>query len=221
MAVLLPKTLRKEAGIESDTGSRFPLRAKEWWSSLPCKIAPKKDSRHLSAQKSASQRTPEYKTTAEGETPADDLIKPGKEARLPWVPFSLIPMRSFTGLISAPISRRSFKIAGSISSKQEFYLRTCFFLKDVYFPLCSHYTDEVTARRSIALIALEVFDLVDLSGLLVFGCPSTQIDDYEDGLIRAAAEALRLMRSSPTTKAFRNSSIPSLTARSLYRKISD
>ncbi len=94
-------------------------------------------------------------------------------------------------------------------------------LKDVYFALCSHYTDEVTARRSIALIA-EVFDLVDLSGLLVWDAIDSDEPDYEDGLIRAAAEALQVDAIiTYDKKAFRNSSIPSLTAQEAYRKISD
>ena len=66
-------------------------------------------------------------------------------------------------------------------------------LKDVYFALCSHYTDEATARRSIALIA-EVFDLVDL------GMPSTQMNPTMRMVLSAQPpKRSMLMRSSPTT----------------------
>ena len=92
-------------------------------------------------------------------------------------------------------------------------------MKDVYFALCSHYTDEATARRSIALIA-EVFDLVDLSGLLVWDAIDSDEPDYEDGLIRAAAEALHVDAIiTYDRKAFRNSPIPKLTAQEAIQKL--
>lgn len=92
-------------------------------------------------------------------------------------------------------------------------------LKDVYFALCSHYTDEATARRSIALIA-EVFDLVDLSGLLVWDAIDSDEPDYEDGLIRAAAKALQVDAIiTYDRKAFRNSPIPKLTAQEAMEEL--
>lgn len=85
-------------------------------------------------------------------------------------------------------------------------------LDDVYYALHSHYTDEANARASVREIA-EVFDLVDLTDLLVFDALDSNEPDYEDGIIRAAAEALQVKAIiSYDKKAFRGSSIPRLSA---------
>ena len=86
-------------------------------------------------------------------------------------------------------------------------------LNDIYYALCRHYMPEEDARASIREIA-EVFDLVDLTGLLVFNALDSSEPDYEDGLIRSAAEALQVDAIiSYDKKAFRDSVVPSLTAK--------
>lgn len=92
-------------------------------------------------------------------------------------------------------------------------------LSDTYYTLHSKYTTEEVARSSIQLIA-ETFDLVDLTGLFVFEAIDSNEPDYEDGLIRAAAEALEVDAIiSYDKKAFRNSPIPKLTAQEAIRKL--
>lgn len=86
-------------------------------------------------------------------------------------------------------------------------------LDDVYYALCRHYMDEANARASIRDIA-EVFDLVDLTGILVFSALDSDEPDYEDGLIRAAAEALQVDAViSYDKKAFKSTLIPKQTAK--------
>lgn len=85
-------------------------------------------------------------------------------------------------------------------------------LNEIYYALHRHYMTEADARDSIREIA-EVFDLVDLTGLLVFDALDSDEPDYEDGLVRAAAEALQVDAIvSYDKKAFRGSVIPALTA---------
>lgn len=85
-------------------------------------------------------------------------------------------------------------------------------LNEIYYALNSHYMGEEDARASIRDIA-ETFDLVDLTGLLVFSALDSNEPDYEDGLIRCAAEALQVGAIvSYDKKAFRSSFIPKLTA---------
>lgn len=85
-------------------------------------------------------------------------------------------------------------------------------LNDVYYILRKHYTNEEDARESVRDIA-EVFDLVDLTGLIVFDALDSSEPDYEDGLIRAAAEALQVDAIvSYDKQAFKESPIPAITA---------
>lgn len=85
-------------------------------------------------------------------------------------------------------------------------------LNEIYYALYRHYMSEEDARASIREIA-EVFDLVDLTGLLVYSALDSNEADYEDGLIRAAAEALQVDAVvSYDKKAFKGSYIPRKTA---------
>lgn len=85
-------------------------------------------------------------------------------------------------------------------------------LNEIYYALHRHYMDEEGARDSIRAIA-EVFDLIDLTGVLVFQALASDEPDYEDGLIRATAEALQVDAIISYDKAaFKNSIIPALTA---------
>ena len=85
-------------------------------------------------------------------------------------------------------------------------------LSDVYYILHSQYTTEEVARNSVQFIA-ETFDLVDLTGIFVFEAIDSNEPDYEDGLIRAVAEAIEVDAIiSYDKKAFRNSFIPRMTA---------
>ena len=92
-------------------------------------------------------------------------------------------------------------------------------MSDTYYTLHSKYTTEEIARSSIQLIA-ETFDLVDLTGLFVFTAIDSNEPDYEDGLIRAAAETLEVDAIiTYDKKAFRNSPIPKLTAQEALEEL--
>lgn len=86
-------------------------------------------------------------------------------------------------------------------------------LNEIYYALHTHCMDEKDARESIRFIA-EVFDLVDLTGPLVFEALRSSEPDYEDGLVRAAAEALQVDAIvTYDKKAFADSPIPQMTAK--------
>lgn len=84
-------------------------------------------------------------------------------------------------------------------------------LNEIYYALHSHYMSEADARDSIRDIA-GLFDLVDLTGPLVHASLDSDDPDYEDGLIRAAAEFLQVDAIITYDRsAFRSSFIPKLT----------
>lgn len=86
-------------------------------------------------------------------------------------------------------------------------------LNEVYYALHRHYMSEASARESIRDIA-ETFDLVDLTGLFVMEAIDSIEPDYEDGLIRVAAEQLQVDAIISYDKtAFTSSFIPKMTAR--------
>lgn len=92
-------------------------------------------------------------------------------------------------------------------------------LNEVYYVLHRHYMTEAKARESIREIA-EVFDLVDLTGPFVFGSIDSNEPDYEDGLIRVAAEALQADAIITYDQAaFKNSFIPKMTAAEAFEKL--
>ena len=85
-------------------------------------------------------------------------------------------------------------------------------LNDVYCVLRRQYTSELSARDAVRNIA-EVFDLVDLTGTFVFESLDSTEPDYEDGLIRAASEALQVdALITYDHAAFLGSFIPKMTA---------
>lgn len=85
-------------------------------------------------------------------------------------------------------------------------------LNEIYYALHAHYMGESDARESIRDI-FEVFDLVDLTGPLVATALDSNEPDYEDGLVRAAAEALQVdLIITYDKKAFANSFVPKATA---------
>ena len=103
-------------------------------------------------------------------------------------------------------------LQGVLSGRGSAYALTSS-LNEVYYVLRRQYMSEEDARESIREIA-EVFDLVDLTGLFVFDALDSDEPDYEDGLIRAAGEALGVDAIiTYDKKAFRSSVVPSLTAR--------
>ena len=63
-------------------------------------------------------------------------------------------------------------------------------LKDVYYVMCRNYSDEPTARQALRRITETYFTVIDL--LAVYGRTALDSDepDFEDGLVRAAAEAI-------------------------------
>ena len=85
-------------------------------------------------------------------------------------------------------------------------------LNEVYYILHRRYMEEPEARESIRDIA-ETFDLVDLTGIFVFESIDSDEPDYEDGLIRVAAEELQVDAIiSYDRAAFKSSFIPKMTA---------
>lgn len=93
-------------------------------------------------------------------------------------------------------------------------------LSDVYYALHTHYTNEENARAALFDI-VETFDLIELSGPFVLEAINSNEPDYEDGLIRAAAEALAVDAIiTYDKKAFRNSPIPKLTAQEAVEELS-
>ena len=60
-------------------------------------------------------------------------------------------------------------------------------LKDVYYVYCRHYGDEPSARRAIRELR-RMFALVTLTPSIVDAALDSDEPDFEDGLVRAAAE---------------------------------
>ena len=92
----------------------------------------------------------------------------------------------------------------------------CYFLssslKDAYYILCRHYLSEVDARQSINMLR-ETLDMVDLNATIVDDAFESDEPDFEDALIRSAAESLQVDAIiSYVEEAFKNSFIPKLTA---------
>ena len=91
-------------------------------------------------------------------------------------------------------------------------------LNEVYYILHRHYMEEPEARESLRDIA-ETFDLVDLTGLFVLESIDSDEPDYEDGLIRVAAEELQVDAIISYDKAaFKSSFVPKMTAREAYEE---
>lgn len=63
-------------------------------------------------------------------------------------------------------------------------------LKDAYYIYERHYGNEADARRKIQLVR-SAFEPVDLTSALVDQALASDEPDFEDGLIRAAAESVR------------------------------
>lgn len=60
-------------------------------------------------------------------------------------------------------------------------------LKDVYYVYCRHYGDEPSARRAIRELR-RMFALFNLTPSIVDAALDSDEPDFEDGLVRAAAE---------------------------------
>ena len=94
-------------------------------------------------------------------------------------------------------------------------------LSDAYYVLHSNYMKEPAARRSIENAA-NSFTLIDLTLDMVYAALHSDEPDYEDGLIRAAAEALQVDAIiSYDSRAFRKSIIPRYDADEACRKLFD
>lgn len=93
---------------------------------------------------------------------------------------------------------------------------TCYFLssslKDAYYILCKHYLSEPNARKSIKMLR-ETLDMVDLNSAIIDDAFQSDEADFEDALIRCAAERLQVDAIvSYDESAFQNSFVPKLTA---------
>lgn len=85
-------------------------------------------------------------------------------------------------------------------------------LKDLYYVLCRTHKDEAAAREAVATVARDDFNVVDL--LAAYGPVALTSDepDFEDGLVRAAAEALDVTAIvTRDERAFANSYIKAFT----------
>ncbi len=86
-------------------------------------------------------------------------------------------------------------------------------LKDVYYILRHLYMDEPKARQAVRMLSSQVFEPVDL--LVAYSSLSLESNepDYEDGLVRAAAELLHVQGIvTRDAKAFALSTVPSMDA---------
>lgn len=78
-------------------------------------------------------------------------------------------------------------------------------LKDAYYVLCRHYADEATARELVYRVRCAL-DVVDLTAAVVDAAFASDEPDFEDGLVRAAAEMAGCsVIVSRDVKAFRTS----------------
>ena len=94
-------------------------------------------------------------------------------------------------------------------------------LNDVYYVLRRHYRSEPAARRAIDA-ASRLFDLQPLTEEIVAASIASEEPDYEDGLVRAAAEALSVDAIvSYDRAAFRTSTVPRLEAGDALRLLED
>lgn len=85
-------------------------------------------------------------------------------------------------------------------------------LNEVYYILNRRYMEESEARESIRDIA-ETLNLVDLTGIFVLESIDSNEPDYEDGLVRIAAEELQVDAIISYDKAaFKSSFVPKMTA---------
>lgn len=94
-------------------------------------------------------------------------------------------------------------------------------LNEVYYALHSHYMSEKDARAAIATAA-DVFELVSLTNQIVRAALGSDEPDYEDGLVRAAAEALAVDAIvTYDRRAFRNSPVPAIPASEALQRLDD
>lgn len=80
-------------------------------------------------------------------------------------------------------------------------------LKDAYFVYERHYGPEADARRKIALVR-RAFEIVELTVETIDAALASDEPDFEDGIVRATAEALGVDAIvSRDTRAYENSPI--------------
>lgn len=114
-----------------------------------------------------------------------------------------------------PSSPQHAEVASLISRALEgngriYALSSC--LNEIYYVMHTRYMGEPAARERVRAI-FEVFDLVDLTAPLVADALDSDEPDYEDGLVRAGAEALQVdFIITYDKKAFTRSFIPKATA---------
>ncbi len=100
---------------------------------------------------------------------------------------------------------------------------TCYFLssslKDVYYILCRHYLSEPDARQCIKLLC-ETLDMVELNSMIIDKAFDCNEPDFEDALIRSAAEVLQVNAMVSYDKnAFENSFVPRFTAKEILKEL--
>lgn len=96
----------------------------------------------------------------------------------------------------------------------------CYFLssslKDTYYILCRHYLSEPEARQSIKQLR-NILSMVDLNAAIVDDAFLSDEPDFEDALIRSAAETLQVNAIiSYDEYAFAQSFLPKLSAEEAF-----
>ena len=92
-------------------------------------------------------------------------------------------------------------------------------LKDLYFIMARQLHDEAAARELVRIVS-QVFRIVDLKELYSTMALASDEPDYEDGLVRAAAEVLGARGIvSRDVRAFAASHVPRLSAAQAVARI--
>ncbi len=90
-------------------------------------------------------------------------------------------------------------------------------LKDVYYLLCRNYCNEGKVREAIRFF-MSTFTIVDLTEAMAERAIDSDEPDFEDGLVRAAAEICKCKYIvSRDAKAFENGKIARLEPLEAYR----
>ncbi len=94
-------------------------------------------------------------------------------------------------------------------------------LKDVYYVLCRNYCDKSKAREAIRFF-METFTIVDLTETMAATALDSDEPDFEDGLIRAAAELCECRYIvSRDAEAFKNSTAERIEPLEAYRLLTE
>ena len=93
-------------------------------------------------------------------------------------------------------------------------------LKDLYYFLCRRLQDETLARKATELASSSVFVVADLLAAYALLALSSDEPDFEDGLVRVAAERLGAEAIvSRDARAYVHASVPRLDAQQAAERL--